>query len=44
LTEQQTPSIDIHPNHWATTTDSFRRIIERDKVVIQKGVGTPERA
>jgi type I restriction enzyme S subunit len=29
---------------WATTTDSFRRIIERDKVVIQKGVGTPERA
>ncbi|HAR30359.1 MAG TPA: hypothetical protein DCR65_02475 [Gammaproteobacteria bacterium] len=29
---------------WATTTDSFRRIIERDKVVIQKGVGTREGA
>ena len=25
---------------WATITDSFRGIIERDKVVIQKGVGT----
>jgi hypothetical protein len=30
------PDIDIQPEDWATASDSFKKLIEKNKVVLQR--------